>query len=50
MTTFHRWDDVKREIFDEEDIAAIDEGSAPSSADAAAATRAAVISQAGCCP
>ncbi|MFF5211530.1 hypothetical protein [Streptosporangium sp. NPDC000396] len=26
MTAFHRWDDVKHEIFDEEDIAAIDEG------------------------
>jgi predicted XRE-type DNA-binding protein len=28
MTTFHLWDDVKHEIFDEEDIAAIDEGAA----------------------
>ncbi|MEU3165550.1 helix-turn-helix domain-containing protein [Streptosporangium sp. NPDC006930] len=28
MTTFHRWDDAKHEIFDEEDIAAIDEGAA----------------------
>jgi hypothetical protein len=25
MTTFHTWDDVKHEIFDEADIAAIDE-------------------------
>ncbi|GAA2886613.1 hypothetical protein GCM10010517_50380 [Streptosporangium fragile] len=29
MTTFHRWDDrwddVKHEIFDEEDVAAVDE-------------------------
>ncbi|MEV7967376.1 helix-turn-helix transcriptional regulator [Sphaerisporangium sp. NPDC088356] len=28
MTTFHEWDAVKREIFDDEDIAAIDEGTA----------------------
>ncbi|MGV9771707.1 helix-turn-helix domain-containing protein [Streptosporangium sp. NPDC003464] len=28
MTTFHGWDDVKREVFDEEDIVAINEGAA----------------------
>ncbi|MFC7386330.1 hypothetical protein [Sphaerisporangium rhizosphaerae] len=26
MSDFHEWDAVKREIFDEEDIAAIDKG------------------------
>jgi DNA-binding XRE family transcriptional regulator len=28
VTTFHSWDDAKREIFDQEDIDAIDEGAA----------------------
>ncbi|MFI7052110.1 helix-turn-helix domain-containing protein [Streptosporangium canum] len=28
MTAFHRWDDVRREVFDEEDLAAIDRGAA----------------------
>jgi predicted XRE-type DNA-binding protein len=28
MTKFHKWDDVKHEIFDEEDLEAIEQGAA----------------------
>src|SRR4051812_21917318 len=28
MTTFHKWEDVRHELFDEEEIAAIEQGAA----------------------